>query len=63
MQTIKSIEREVKTIHREEDLYPFIAVGAMDREAARFLASHPKILKKWRGDIDYLQHLLDDIHR
>lgn len=41
---------EAVKIHIEEDLYPLIAVGAMDREAARFLATHPRELRKWRED-------------
>lgn len=54
---------ETIQIHIEEDLYPHIAIGAMDREAARFLATHPQTMRKWREDLDYFKHIPDGINR
>ena len=50
--TIEAIQIQI-----EEALYPHIAIGAMDIEAARFLATHPRQLRKWQEDGEYLRRL------
>lgn len=42
--------RDVIEIMAEESFAQEVAIGAMDRETAKFLASHPSELRAWKED-------------
>lgn len=49
--------KEAIQIHVEETLGQHVAVGAMDAQAAKFLATHPSTMRKWREDQEALEKL------
>lgn len=49
--------KEAIQIHVEESLNQHVAVGAMDAQTAKFLATHPSVMRTWRDDDYNLQRL------
>lgn len=61
MNTAKRALREAQQIRYEEDFALEIAGGAMDRETGHFLATHPRIMLKWRDEQEIFQRTIRDL--
>lgn len=53
----EALIRETIHVKREEEFNDLVAVGVMDIQAAKFLATHPTIYRKWKEDGEYILRL------